>query len=173
MEIAAFGVAILVVVTRFGPVPAQDLILNMLLLWVLITLFATDVLWMRLPDVLTLTLCVVAVLLANDKVAAFFGGALGVAVFAGLRWGYWKIRGREGLGLGDVKLMAGLGALSGPLDLPLLVLVAALLALAGAAGLRLSGRKIDGTTAVPFGAFLVVSGMLIWLARTLGSLPPL
>ncbi|KPA19794.1 Leader peptidase PppA [Shimia sp. SK013] len=172
MEVAALGLAGLGVALWPYGWPVSVLVVDVALLWVLLALFAADLRWMRLPDVLTGALLGVALLRAllvpsGDPLQALLGAGLGVLSFAILRWAYWRVRGREGLGLGDVKLMAGLGALSGPIDLPLLVLIAALLALAGAGAARATGRSLVATTALPFGAALALAGGLLWLARML------
>lgn len=171
MELAALAAAGLVIAAQDGTWGAAEFGLQMLTLWLLLALLAADFLWMRLPDVLTGMLFVVAMLAAPDFVTAFWGAVLGVLSFAALRWGYKRVRGREGLGFGDVKLMAGLGALSGPLDLPLLVLVAALLALAGAMVQRLFGKEVGRATALPFGAALSLAGGLLWVAREVAVTP--
>ena len=59
--------------------------------------------------------------------------------------------------------MAGLGAYSGPYDLPLLVLMAALIGI-GMALLGGDGR-LRGNRAIPFGAALAMAGALLWLMR--------
>ena len=91
---------------------------------------------------------------------ALAGGLLGAGSFLVLRVGYKALRGREGLGLGDVKLMAGLGALTGPAQLPLLVLIAA----TGALAITLfKHRNLRGDLALPFGAALSGAGAPLWL----------
>jgi leader peptidase (prepilin peptidase)/N-methyltransferase len=92
-------------------------------LWLLIALAMSDAVWMRLPDGLTAAAAVLALLLAAQPAgirlaAALWGAVLGAGSFAALRWGYFVLRGRMGLGLVDVKLMVGLGAFCGPLALP-------------------------------------------------------
>lgn len=158
-----------------APDPAALLALA-LGLWLLLALALTDLLWLRLPDPLTAALLVLALglpLLPGAGLggpgpgAALLGAALGAGSFWALRLGYRRWRGREGLGLGDVKLMAGLGALAGPWDLPLLVLLAALAALGlAAAEALLRGRgALAGARAMPFGAALSAAAAALWLVR--------
>jgi len=78
------------------------------------------------------------------------------------------LRGREGLGQGDAKLLAAAGAWLGAYALPQVILVAALAALLAAAALRLSGREIRALSALPFGPFLAVAIWALWL---FGPLP--
>ena len=70
---------------------------------------------------------------------------------------YRALRGRDGLGLGDAKLLGGIGGWLGWQVLPLVLLLASLGGLLWAALLALSGRQIDGQTALPFGTFLCLA----------------
>ncbi|MGL6042405.1 MAG: prepilin peptidase, partial [Sandaracinobacteroides sp.] len=90
---------------------------------------------------------------------AIGGGAL-LAVALGFR----RLRGRAGLGMGDVKLMAALGAWLSPAVLPPLLLVAALIGLAFAGLRRLRGQPLGPDGKIPFGACLAVAGFPLWLA---------
>ena len=167
IELLATGAAVLAVLAG-GSLP--DMGLAALWLWLLIALGACDLLWMRLPDPLTFALALVAAgtALSLEGIGitnAALGAALGAGSFAILRWGYLKLRHRAGLGLGDVKLMVGLGAFAGPWDLPLLVLNAALLALAAALLTGKGPAKLSATRAIPFGAALSVSAALLWFTR--------
>lgn len=169
-EIAATGLGILAVIAGPGGIAT---LLVALVLWVLLALVASDLQWFRLPDVLTGALLALALVWAGiwgaGLIPALVGAALGSGSFAALRWGYRAVRGRAGLGLGDVKLMAGLGALLGPWDLPLMVLLAALSALVVAAlQARHDRRALSPTRALPFGAALAAAGAALWLARLVG-----
>jgi len=84
-----------------------------------------------------------------------------------LRWGYDWIRHREGLGLGDVKLAAAVGAWL-PLDvIPLCFGLATSGALVTILCARLRGDRIDRTMRIPFGAFLCPA---LWFAFYASSL---
>ena len=87
--------------------------------------------------------------------------ALSAALLTGavvwlLRWLYFVARKRQGLGLGDVKLLAASAIWIGAVGVPLQLLVGSLTALAAAAALHLSGRTMTGQTVLPFGPFLVL-----------------
>jgi len=86
----------------------------------------------------------------------------------GLMEGYRRWRGRDGLGLGDVKLAAVAGAWLGWVTLTAVVELAALAAL-GAYLLTAArrGRPLKGTAFLPFGAFLAPGIWLGWLAEAL------
>jgi len=168
-EIAATGAAVLAVLAGGGP---ADIWLSAVFLWLLLALTLCDLQWYRLPDLLTGTLFLTALGIAargGGLDQALIGAGLGSGAFLALRLGYYAIRGREGLGLGDVKLMAGLGAFAGPLDLPLLVLIAALGALAGAGLDHMVDRRRRGTSLairkLPFGAALCGAAAILWVLR--------
>jgi len=167
VELLALGAAVLAVLAGGTP---TGIGLAALWLWLMITLGVADLLWFRLPDPLTLGVFVVALTIAlmpggHGVTAAALGATLGAGSFLLLRWGYQHLRGQVGLGLGDIKLMAGLGAFAGPFDLPLLVLMAASVALAAAFVTRDRDVGFDGGKAVPFGAALCVAAAFLWLIR--------
>ncbi|MGR1580852.1 prepilin peptidase [Thalassobius sp. S69A] len=173
LEIAATGGAVLAAMAA----PSAGLAwVWAVWLWLLLALAMCDLTRFRLPDPLTLCAFVVALVIAVmpggiGMQAGLTGALAGAGSFAALRWGYRALRGREGLGLGDVKLMAGLGAWSGVRDLPLLVLIAASCALAVALVPRVlarsRGTKPLALRALPFGAALCGSAGALWLARVL------
>jgi leader peptidase (prepilin peptidase)/N-methyltransferase len=93
---------------------------------------------------------------------------LGGAAFWLVRAAYGTLRGREGLGLGDVKLAAAAGAWTGWQDLPNVVLLAAVAAL-GLALVRAAHRRkgLAGTERIAFGAFLAPAIWVVWVLRQL------
>ena len=161
LEIAAGGLGVLAALAGGD---ASLILLNALFLWLLLALAVIDVMSFRLPDPFTFGLGVVALAKAPDIEVALWGGFFGGASFLLVRLVYRAIRRREGLGLGDVKLMIGLGAATGPFDLPILVLLAAVFALAGAWITRGSNDGLGASRAVPFGAALCASMFCLWLA---------
>lgn len=168
-EIAAALIGVLVVLAVSGPLAQM---LAAAVLWCLLALAVTDILWFRLPDPLTASLAMLAAAATPISgigwTMAIAGAAAGGASFLALRWGYQALRGREGLGLGDVKLMVGAGALVGPFDLPLVVLLAAIAALAAALAGQLSGGdRMTATRALPFGASLAAATGCIWVFLTM------
>jgi leader peptidase (prepilin peptidase)/N-methyltransferase len=79
-----------------------------------------------------------------------------------LRWLYFKLRSYQGLGLGDVKLLAASGVWVGIAGVPVQLLVASLTALAAAGCLHIAGRTVTRQTRLPFGPFLAL-GLLVTL----------
>jgi leader peptidase (prepilin peptidase)/N-methyltransferase len=137
-----------------------------LLGWTLLALAWIDWEHMLLPDALTLPLVVLglaATWLAAPAALADRAAAalLGWSAFVALGWLYRRLRGRDGLGQGDAKLLAAGGAWLGLLALPWVVLAAALIGLAAAVVLH-RGR-VHSAAAVPFGPWLAVSIWLVWL----------
>jgi leader peptidase (prepilin peptidase) / N-methyltransferase len=96
------------------------------------------------------------------------GAGVGGASFWLVREVYWRLRGREGLGLGDVKLAAAAGAWVGWEHLSEVVLLAAAAALGLAVALALlAGSSLSGRERIPFGTFLAPA---IWVVWWLGAL---
>jgi len=87
-----------------------------------------------------------------------------------LRWIYFRLRNRQGLGLGDVKLLAVSTLWVGVDGIPLQLLAAALTALAAALVLHVAGTKMTRHTALPFGPFLAFGLMVAILLQQSGSL---
>jgi leader peptidase (prepilin peptidase)/N-methyltransferase len=123
---------------------------------------------MKLPNVLTFPLIGAGFAatwwLAPERLIDHVIGAVaGYAVLAVTAWLYLRIRGRDGLGLGDAKLLAAAGAWLGWTALAGVVLIGAASALATALALRLAGRPIGPGDAIPFGPFLALGFWLSWL----------
>ncbi len=140
--------------------------------WCLIALAVIDLETGYLPDAIVLPL-IAAGLIANagDRYVLFFDAAVGAAagylVFALIRLAYATVRGREGLGLGDAKLLAAIGAWAGWQGLPAAVFVAAAGSLAVILVMRLGGRRFDAGDALPFGPGLCFGGAAVLAAGRL------
>jgi leader peptidase (prepilin peptidase) / N-methyltransferase len=140
--------------------------------WTLLALARIDLLYLRLPDALSLPLLAFGLLLeivtASGQFAShIFGAIAGYAAFKGVATSYYALRGRDGLGGGDAKLLAVAGAWLGWEALPDVVLLAALLGIGGALVLRARGHDVGAVTALPFGPFLAVA---LWIVRLHGPL---
>jgi leader peptidase (prepilin peptidase)/N-methyltransferase len=117
-----------------------------------------------LPDVLVLPGAVIAFLgavflLGLPARDSLIGAAAGGGGFLALQQGYRLLKGREGLGSGDVKLMVMLGAWVGWMGLPLAITAGAVCALLGSA-IYMARQKQGMKTMVPFGPFLSLGAML-------------
>lgn len=162
IELAAIGVALW---TLLAGVPVWA---GCVLGWTLLTLAWIDARTMLLPDVLTLPLLAAGLFVTwldepADLAEHAAAAALGYAALYGIAWGYRRLRGRDGLGLGDAKLLAALGAWIGAVQLPWVLFLAACLGLAAAGVSSVLGRRMTAATAIPFGPFLALAGWLIWL----------
>jgi leader peptidase (prepilin peptidase) / N-methyltransferase len=132
-----------------------------------------DARYYLLPDAITLAtfLCGMAAALVLEPLAPWHAmlhaaarAAGTAAALAALRFAYARLRGEEGLGLGDVKLAAGVGAWLPLESIPLCFALATGAALVHALLLRLRGREIGRTTPLPFGAFLCPALWLVFYA---------
>lgn len=127
-----------------------------------------------LPDALTaaLGLSGLAFAAAIDPASLpdrLIGAALGFAAFDLVARLYRHFRGREGLGMGDAKLMAAAGAWVGWQGLPSVVLVGSLIALAATLlAAKLRDRPLSATTRVPLGLYLSVGLWATWLFGPVG-----
>jgi leader peptidase (prepilin peptidase)/N-methyltransferase len=122
-----------------------------------------------IPDGLNLAIAVLGLAKAIVAGGAMAGvEALRDAVMVGaicwlLRRLYFAWRKIQGLGLGDVKLLAAAGTWVGFSGMPTLILIAALGALIAAGGLQLAGHNLTRQTSLPFGPFLAI-GLLATVA---------
>jgi len=165
VELAAATLAMLAV-WHFGA--GWDGALAALFLWMLLVASVIDLQRGWLPDQITQPLLWLG-LLANlgGRFAAPEDAVIGaVAGYLSLWVVYWSFRlasGREGMGIGDLHLLAAIGAWTGWQVLPGLVLLAALLGLAWAAVAILLFRRPRGEP-MPFGPMLSAAGLiaLIW-----------
>ncbi len=94
--------------------------------------------------------------------AAGLGALLGAGMFWGVREAYYRMTGREGLGFGDVKLMAMVGALLGPFGVCLSVFAASIAGFLVAIVLIATGRA-RRRTEIPFGPYLAAGGFAVFL----------
>lgn len=99
-------------------------------------------------------------------VLAFLRGALVALLFLGLRILYARLRHREGIGLGDVKLAAVAGAWLGWLMIPIAIEIAALAALSTYVLRNIARkRRFHAAGLLPFGLFLAPAIWLCWLLQ--------
>jgi leader peptidase (prepilin peptidase) / N-methyltransferase len=164
VELAALAIALLSLAVDRDFAAWVDAALG----WWLLALGWIDWRHTILPDALTLPLIVLGLAVAGDlEPERLWDPLLGVVFgYAGLwavGWIYQRVRGREGLGLGDAKLLAASGAWVGVTGLPSVLAGAAIAALAAAGAIMLAGRRLDRHSALPFGPFLAAATWLVWL----------
>jgi leader peptidase (prepilin peptidase)/N-methyltransferase len=138
--------------------------------WTLVALAGIDLDTQQLPDVLTLPLMWLGLLAAAtlgrgpgplpvDLHSAVWGAAAGYLSLWSVYWGAKLLTGREGMGYGDFKLLAALGAWLGwRMLLPVVLLSSLAGAVIGIAMILLRGH--DRRAPIPYGPFLAVAGWL-------------
>lgn len=132
--------------------------------WMLVALIALDADHHWLPDALTGPLAGLGLMFGAGPFAdRLIGFAAGGGLLLALALAYRHFRRREGLGMGDVKLTAALGAWLGWQQLPLLLLAASVIGLLLVAVRRLRGETIAADTVLPLGACLAMAAFPLWL----------
>ncbi|EIK67745.1 type IV pilus prepilin peptidase PilD [Pseudomonas synxantha BG33R] len=142
----------------------------MLLSWGLLAMSLIDLDHQLLPDVLVLPLLWLGLVLNSaDLLAtlpdALWGAVIGYMSLWSVFWLFKLATGKDGMGHGDFKLLALLGAWGGWQILPMTLLMASLMGVfAGLILLRL--RKVQTSTPMPFGPCLAIAG---WIALLWGG----
>ena len=147
---------------------------GMVLTWYLIALTFIDVDHQLLPDTLTLPLLWLGLLLALwsppnpvDLRSSVLGAVIGYVSLWGVYHAFRLLTGKEGMGYGDFKLFAALGAWLGwQMLIPIILVAAVTGSVVGIAMLSLHGK--NRSTPIPFGPFLASAG---WLVTIIGQEP--
>lgn len=162
---ALLSVAVAMVIS-----PGWGTLAALLLTWVLVALTFIDLDKMLLPDQLTLPL-LWGGLLFNliggfaPLADAVIGAMAGYLVLWCLYWAFKLLTGKEGMGYGDFKLLAALGAWLGWQALPIILLLSSLVgAIIGISLIAL--RKHHQGNPIPFGPYLAIAG---WIALLWGD----
>ncbi|HHQ4579281.1 MULTISPECIES: prepilin peptidase [Aeromonas] len=150
--------------------PGWALLAALLLTWVLVALTFIDLDKMLLPDQLTLPLLWGGLLfnLTGGFVPltdAVIGAMAGYLVLWSLYWAFKLLTGKEGMGYGDFKLLAALGAWLGWQALPIVLLLSSLVGAFIGIGLILL-RNHHQNKPIPFGPYLAIAG---WIALLWGD----
>lgn len=137
--------------------------------WMILPLLLLDARHYWLPDRLTIPMAVVGLLIGGPLTGADLDQRLIGALAAGLsllllRWAYRAVRGRDGMGGGDPKLFAAIGAWLGWQALPLVLVLASFSGIAWAILGHEKRNQPAMQRRVPFGVFLGVGG---WIAAAL------
>ena len=160
------ALASLVIVSVFGP--TLQMLFGLLLTWILIALTFIDFDTQLLPDRYTLTLAALGLGINSYAIyisptSAIWGYIIGFLCLWIVYYLFKIITGKEGMGYGDFKLLAALGAWMGPLMLPLIVLLSSLVgAIIGIVLLKI--RKENQPFA--FGPYIAIAG---WIAFIWGE----
>ena len=137
-------------------------------LWALLALTFIDADTTLLPDDITLPLLWLGLLINTADVftsigSATVGAVAGYLILWSVYWAFKLITGKEGMGYGDFKLLAAIGAWLGWQLLPLVILLSAAVGtVVGIAGIVMKGR--DKGAKLPFGPYLAAAGFIamVW-----------
>ncbi len=159
---AMFGVAM----WHYGP--SVQLLAQLVFGCALIVLFAIDLEHHLLPNVITLPGIVVGFAFSFVTGPGWLASLVGIVLGGGSLWliaeAYYRLRHEEGLGMGDVKMLAMIGAFVG-WKLTLVTLMMASISGSLVGVLLIAARKGDMKYALPFGTFLAMGAAL---AATVG-----
>ena len=139
--------------------------------WLLLALAALDVKHHWLPDRLT------AILAISGLAAGFLsmcppiydrliGGVAGFVSLTVVASAYKMIRGREGLGGGDPKMLGAIGCWLGWAALPLVILGAGLAGLLVALSWKIRGKNVAADSLLPLGSLMAIAAFPLWLYQT-------
>lgn len=138
--------------------------------WSLVAMSMIDIDHQILPDTMTLSLMWLGLLLNIDHTfvdlqSAVIGAMAGYLSLWSVYWLFKLATGKDGMGFGDFKLLAALGAWFGWQFLPMIILLSSLVgAVVGIAGIIVLGR--DKNIPIPFGPYLAAAG---WIAAMWGN----
>lgn len=162
------GVLSAIVVYKFGW--SLQSVFGLLLTWVLVALSFIDFDHKLLPDdfvlpTLWLGLALSLIPVFASPQDAIIGAIVGYLSFWVVFQAFLLLTGKEGMGHGDFKLMALLGAWFGWVYLPQIVMISAVLGSIIGVSLILV-KKADGNMAIPFGPYIAIAG---WVAMLWGD----
>jgi leader peptidase (prepilin peptidase)/N-methyltransferase len=165
---AVTGIMSGVIAWQLGATPQA--LVALVFTWCLISLTMIDADHKLLPDQITLPLLWGGLLLNTFGLFvplydAVWGAIAGYLSLWSVYWGFKLLTGKEGMGYGDFKLLAALGAWMGWQSLLIIILLSSLVgAVVGCIILVIS--KQDRNTAIPFGPYLAAAG---WIALLWGD----
>lgn len=172
LELGASAIGAIAFLFASGPLATAGWCL---LGWILLALAVLDGRHFWLPDALTLPLAflgfVVGPYTTQTMMAdRWIGAGVGYGALVVVSLSYRMLRGREGLGLGDAKLLGAIGAWIGWQALPFILLIASVSGLVWAVW-QMSGREtVRSTMRIPLGTFLCLAvGPALWMEGVIGA----
>jgi len=159
------GLLSLALALRYGP--GWTYFLTLAFVSALLTVSFIDLQHQIIPDVISLPGILVGLAVSFTPwglvpwTDAALGAVLGGGSLLAVAWGYRLVSGKEGMGLGDVKLLAMIGAWMGWKELPFIILIASLAGiLIGGTALVVSRKGLR--VRIPFGPFLSLAAVLVF-----------
>lgn len=155
----------LLVAWHFGPTPQA--LLGIVVTWFLITMSMIDLDTQFLFDNLTLPLLWIGLVASlvpifTDVRSAVIGAAAGYLILWTVYQAFRLVTGKEGMGYGDFKLLAAIGALLGWQVLPMVILLSSLVGAVVGITLIVATRR-DRNIPIPFGPYLAAAGFIAML----------
>lgn len=135
--------------------------------WFLVAMSGIDFRTQLLPDSLTLPLMWLGFIAAHENLfvgpkTAIAGAAVGYGSLWLVWWLFKQLTGKEGMGHGDFKLLAAIGAWCGLKGILPTILMSSLVgAIIGSVWLAMKGR--DKATPLPFGPYLAIAGWIVFM----------
>ena len=138
--------------------------------WALICLIFIDIDHQLLPDRITLPLLWLGLFANTFNIftsleSAVYGAIAGYLSLWSVYWAFKLLTGKEGMGYGDFKLLAALGAWVGIAQIPLIILLSSVVGTIFSI-IMIVRKKQDQQTPIPFGPYLAIAG---WVALLWGS----
>ncbi len=153
-----------------------DLILISLIFYIFIVIFVIDIKYYIIPDSLNFSLILIGILknflpatslnLNQDMFQSLIGGAAGYLLIWIIIFLYKKIKNVEAMGLGDAKLLSGLGFIFGLKSIFIILFTASILGLLYSIPKLLKGKS-SLKTAIPFGPFLIIGTVIYYFYLSL------
>ncbi|MFN3945440.1 MAG: prepilin peptidase [Allosphingosinicella sp.] len=164
VELAAAALGMLALVAHGGWLGLVGALLG----WWLLLIALLDLQYQWLPDRLTLPLVPLGLAaawagLGPPLLDAAIGAAAGYTVLWLIAFLYRRLRGREGMGGGDPKLFAAIGAFLGWQQLPLVMVGAGLLGLFALLLMRARGKAVSRLDRLPLGTLMAIAAWPVWL----------
>jgi leader peptidase (prepilin peptidase)/N-methyltransferase len=168
IELAAAMLGAVALAAHPGPLGLVTALLG----WWLLLIAILDLEHQWLPDRLTLPLIPLGLLAAwagfgPPLPERALGAAAGWAALFLIAWLYRRLRGREGMGGGDPRMLGAIGAWVGVWQLPAILLGAGLLGLAAVVAMRLRGEAVTATSRLPLGTLMALAAWPVWLVMAL------
>ncbi|MEW6390749.1 MAG: A24 family peptidase [Pseudomonadota bacterium] len=162
-EAGCLAIGVVSALGQSGPAALATALLGWWLL--LIALLDAEHFW--LPDLLTIPLGLAGLALTigalgQPPLPQVIGAIVGYGALALIAKVYEAVRGREGLGGGDPRLLGAIGAWVGWEALPSVLIWACAAGLSLVAAKLIARRRFDPAAALPFGVFLAIGAWLTW-----------
>lgn len=156
------GILFALVVWQFGA--TWQTLFYLIFVYLLLILTCIDLDTMLLPDQMTLGLLWIGLLFHSiyqviPWQSAIYGAVAGYLFLWCVFWGFKLLTGKEGMGYGDFKLLAALGAWFGIESLPMLILLSSVVGTVVGLSLILF-KKMASDRPIPFGPYLALAGIL-------------